>query len=222
MGQYYKPINLDKKQYVYSHDFGNGLKLMEHSYVGNEFVAVVEALIAEGGAWHGDRIVWAGDYADPEKGAKKKTYKDSYSGEIKAYKPNLYNLVDDDVNPKMRIKPCGGKSYRYVINLDTKEFVDTRKVPMSDVWEDPKTGKEWPFVMHPLPILTCEGNGRGGGDFHKSDPLVGKWARQRISVSNLLPKASEGYKELEFNVFEGDKPAQFKRLKKAKKAKVTA
>ncbi len=66
MGQYYKPINLDKQQYVYSHDYGNGLKLMEHSWVGNGFVNVVEELIAEGGDWHGDRIVWAGDYADPE------------------------------------------------------------------------------------------------------------------------------------------------------------
>ena len=222
MGQYYKPINLDKKQYVYSHDFGNGLKLMEHSWVGNQFVGVVEALIAEGGAWHGDRIVWSGDYADPEKGktVREPEYQSSEE-KAKGKKPkmvtrklNLWDLIDDRIDPAMKIKPCGGKSYRFVINDDTKEFVDTTKVPMSDVWEDPKTGKEYPYTIHPLPILTCEGNGRCSGDFHKEDPLVGKWARARVSVSNLLPKASEGYKQIEFKLFEGDKPAQFKRLQK--------
>lgn len=220
MGQYFKPINLDKKQYVYSHDFGNGLKLMEHSYIGNDFVKVVEALIAEGGAWHGDRIVWAGDYADPEKG-KTQRYKDKYDGKMKTRKLNLFDLIDSDVKAEMKIQPCGGKSYRYIINLDTKEFVDTRKVPLTDVWKD-KAGKEWPIQIHPLSILTCEGNGRGGGDFHKENPLVGKWARARVTASNLLPKAHEGYKEIAFNIYEGDKPAKFEKQPKPKKAKVTA
>jgi hypothetical protein len=215
MGQYYKPINLDKKQYVYSHDFDNGLKLMEHSWIGNKFVNIVEALIAEGGAWHGDRIVWAGDYADPEKGAKVQKFKDSYSGEMKTYKPNLFDLIDEDVKPEMKIKPCGGKNYRYVINTDTKEFVDTKKIPLSDVYTDDK-GKEWPFTINPLPILTCEGNGRGG-DLHKEDPLVGTWARQRVTVSDLKPK---GYKEIAFDLYEDDKPAQL--TKKTKRAKITA
>jgi hypothetical protein len=234
MGQYYKPINLDKKQYVYSHDFGNGLKLMEHSWVGNQFVGIVEALIAEGGAWHGDRIVWSGDYADPEKGKTKRVpdwhqsdaqrEADRAAGKkIKMItrKLNLFDLIDEDVKKEMKIKPCGGKSYRYVINTDTKEFVDTKKIPLSDVYTDNK-GKEWPFQIHPLPILTCEGNGRGGGDLHKESPLVGIWARARVTVSNLLPKAHEGYKEIEFNLYEGEKPAQFKKQPKPKKAKVLA
>jgi len=188
MGQYYKPISIDKKQYVYSHEYDNGLKLMEHSWIGNRFVGVVEDLIAEGGAWHGDRIVWAGDYADEEKNRKS----------------NLFSLTekkDSKINPK----PTGTK-YRYVVNMDTKEFVDTKKVPLSDVWEDEK-GKQWPFAIHPLPILTCEGNGRGGGDFHKEDPLVGAWARNRVTVSKTKPK---GHTEIEFNLFEGTEPAKMK------------
>jgi len=189
MGQYYKPISIDKKQFVLSHEYDNGLKLMEHSWIGNGFVGIVEDLIAEGGDWHGDRIVWAGDYADEEKGSKE----------------NLYSIVGVDENkiyPK-RTK----KKYRYVVNLDTKEFVDTKKVPLSDVWEDEK-GKEWPFSIHPLPILTCEGNGRGGGDLRKEDPLVGKWARNRVIVSKTKPK---GFTEMAFNLFEGNKPAELKK-----------
>jgi hypothetical protein len=185
MGQYYKPISIDKKQFVYSHEYDNGLKLMEHSWIGNGFVGIVEDLVAEGGAWHGDRIVWGGDYADEEKGSE----------------DNLYTLATTRIHPE----PTKNK-YRYVANLDTKEYVDTKKVPLSDVYEDEK-GKEWPFSIHPLPILTCEGNGRGGGDLGKESDLVGKWARNRVIVSKTKPK---GFTEIEFNLFEGDKPAEFK------------
>ena len=44
MGQYFKPVIIDKKDSkkvvasLHAHDFFNGLKLMEHSYVGNNFV----------------------------------------------------------------------------------------------------------------------------------------------------------------------------------------
>jgi hypothetical protein len=188
MGQYYKPISIDKKQFVYSHAYGNGLKLMEHSWIGNPFVGIVEDLVAEGGAWHGDRIVWAGDYADDEKNRKS----------------NLWSLIGDKDKNEIKPEPTKNK-YRYVVNLDTEEFVDTKKVPLSEVYEE--DGKEWPFQIHPLPILTCEGNGRGGGDLHKKSDLVGKWARNRVIVSKRKPK---GYTEMEFNLFEGDKPAQFK------------
>ena len=200
MGQYYKPISIDKKQWVYSHDYRNGLKLMEHSWIGNNFVAAVEGLIAEGGAWHGDRIVWAGDYADPEKG--------------KNGKPTKRNLWDHCDKDNQKLTPEVPKTkFRYVINLDTKEFVDKNKVPLSDVYTDDK-GKEWPYTIHPLPILTCEGNGRGGGDLHKESPLVGKWARNRVTVSTKKPA---GFTEVIFDVFEGVIPAQL--TKKPSKGK---
>jgi hypothetical protein len=191
MGQYYKPISVEKRQYVYSHDYNNGLKLMEHSWIDNGFVAIVEDLIAEGGAWHGDKIVWAGDYADEEKNRKN----------------NLFMICERD-KCKINPEPSTNK-YRYVLNMDTMEYVDKTKVPISDIWED-NEGKEWPFAIHPLPLLTCEGNGRGGGDFYKEDPLVGKWARNRVTVANEIP---EGYTEIEFNLFEGKRPVKMKTAK---------
>ena len=36
MGQYYYAINVLTKQYLTNHDYGGGIKLMEHSYVGNK------------------------------------------------------------------------------------------------------------------------------------------------------------------------------------------
>ena len=64
MGQYYKPVNVDNMQWLLSHDYSTGLKLMEHSWIGNEFVGYVMTLMVKGGAWYKKRIVWAGDYYD--------------------------------------------------------------------------------------------------------------------------------------------------------------
>jgi len=186
MGQYYKPISVEKNQFVYSHDYDNGLKLMEHSYIGNNFVGVVEKLISKGGAWHGDKIVWGGDYADPEVDANGEVIKEAYEG--KMYDLTLYSKVrDNKINPV----ETKGKSPRYLVNLDTKEYVDLKNVPpFDDGWQ-----------IHPLPLLTCEGNGRGGGDFRGEDPngLVGKWARNRVVMETVKPK---GCKEIVFDLVE--------------------
>ena len=168
MGQYYKPCSLDKKEYVYSWDYNSGLKLMEHSWRKNDFVNTVAGLIAKGGAWFGDRIVWAGDYADPEI-------------------PNIPNPENDDKPMNLfdicrdtnKINPVIPKrTYKYFLNLDTNEFVDINKCPEEeDGWN-----------IHPLPLLTCEGNGRGRGDFHREHPMIGKWARCRVVASFTKPK----------------------------------
>ena len=75
MGQYYSASILAKnkktvEKFVSPYNYGNGAKLMEHSYIGNNFVEAVEFLLIDTGKnknrWSGKRIVWAGDYANPE------------------------------------------------------------------------------------------------------------------------------------------------------------
>lgn len=205
MGQYYKAISLDKKQWVSSWDFESGLKLTEHSWIKNPFVNAVEKLLRPGGAWHKTRIVWAGDYADKEKG---KNYnlndlcysleynpsKKEYIQEMKSYaekKGEKLNIRETSLFDK--IKPAKVKfttGYKFIVNHTKKEFVDKSKVPSVSGW-----------VIHPLSFLTCEGNGRGGGDFGGEDKqgLIGSWARGVISVENKAPK---GYKEIFFNLID--------------------
>ncbi len=80
MGQYYYVINIDKKQYLYPHKLGDGLKLMEFGMSSYGTMTALAVLLADGngrgggdlhsedpiiGSWAGDRIVIAGDYADP-------------------------------------------------------------------------------------------------------------------------------------------------------------
>jgi hypothetical protein len=82
MGQYYKIVNLDKREYLHPHKCGDGLKLMEFGLSGDGTMACLAILLADGngrgggdldsnhpiiGSWAGDRIVITGDYADEGK-----------------------------------------------------------------------------------------------------------------------------------------------------------
>ena len=75
MGQYYKIVNLDKREYLDPRGLGDGAKLMELS----DALVALAVLCASGngrgggdccsarpivGSWAGDRIVVAGDYGD--------------------------------------------------------------------------------------------------------------------------------------------------------------
>lgn len=85
MGQYYKIVNVKKKQYLDPHTFGDGSKLMEFSSNSIGVLAGLSILLADGngrgggdliseneiiGSWSGDNIVIAGDYADTGKFVK--------------------------------------------------------------------------------------------------------------------------------------------------------
>ena len=162
MGQYYKPISIDKMTFLYSHDYGNGLKLMEHSYIGNNLVNTVESLLAPGGEWYKNRLVWAGDYADEEENGD-----------------NLWTQVGDDpIEPEDMEKVESG---RYIVNHTEREFVDKDIVP--------KDSEGW--KVHPLPLLTCEGNGRGGGDYRRNNDYISSWARDEISIEKEKPEDFE-------------------------------
>jgi hypothetical protein len=192
MGQYYKPVSLDKGQWVYSHSIretittqdgrkfecGVGLKLMEHSYIENSMMNAVENLLAPSGAWHNTRIVWAGDYADKEPDGQ-----------------NLWDMYDDEGSklvdhiPFSELNIVKDETLTFVVNHDKKEYVDLRTVEHTDGWK-----------IHPLSLLTCEGNGRGGGDFHGDDERIGTWARDHISMEREKP---EGYTEINGTFIEG-------------------
>ena len=176
MGQYYRPTVLEKKEWLNSHDYNNGLKLTEHSWLENDFVNAVETLLVKGGKWFKCRLVWAGDYADAEKGINK----------------NLYSLCEKKLNPKAKEDiEKHNEDFPFIVNHDKKEFVDKSKgVEDSEGWK-----------IHPLPLLTCEGNGDGNGDFFGKDTkkLVGSWSRDKISIEKEKPK---GFKELIFDLVE--------------------
>jgi len=172
MGQYYKAVILAEKTEVKefirtwldSYWYSEGCKLIEHAYLDSVFVRTVEYLLSKDGMFYKSRLVWAGDYADKEPSSDK----------------NLYKSIDEYSNESY-VKPSE-KTYRYIINHTTCQYVD----------------KEKSKAYHPLPLLTAEGNGRGGGDYSgSSEELVGSWARHILSVTNTEP--SSEFTELECN-----------------------
>lgn len=199
MGQYYKGLILknDKKTivgYVHAHDYNCGLKLMEHSYIGNPVVNVVLNYLTENG---GGRVVWAGDYADaepvkiPKEQAKEmwrnmvaNSQTETSFAEFWAKNPNVFKRNEqgeydgDNLYTKAEKKPkltssAKDTEIRFLINTDKMQFVD--------LWDVPCVNGQ---RVHPLPILTAEGNGQGGGDYTGlSMNLVGTWARDNITVA---------------------------------------
>jgi hypothetical protein len=111
MGQYYKIVNIKKKQYISPYIFGDGSKLMEFSMSANGVLSGLSILLADGngrgggdlhsendivGSWAGDNIVVAGDYADEGKFVKDAN-KNLYS---------IANIEGEDISLKVLDALC--------------------------------------------------------------------------------------------------------------------
>jgi len=162
MGQYYLALILGEKgahsteiirQAINPHHYSNGGKLLEHGYVGNNFMEAVEAQLMPKSPFFKSRLVWAGDYADAEPDGV-----------------NLYYTAHENKELFSEKQPSTDMPL-YVINHSKQVYFL-------------KTSRK----IHPLCILTAEGNGRGGGDYHGLDEeLAGTWARDVISVEHTPP-----------------------------------
>ena len=169
MGQYYKPCILGEKPnenendvviaWMLSHEYSlNGLKLMEHSWIGNDFTETFESLLAPNEKYHKSRIVWAGDYAEPE--------------------PNLYDLCAD----KNKINPVSKhtKKYPYIINHTKQVYVDKRKgVKDSDGWQ---------IHPLPLLTCVGNSQGGGDFFGVDNNNIIGSWSGDVISIDSKKPK----------------------------------
>jgi len=106
-------------------------------------------------------------------------YADKENGQEK----NLHELCDETkfIRPDVE----SATKYRFVVNHTKGQYIDKTK-----------TGN-----LHPLPLMTVEGNGRGGGDIYDAPSFVGSWARDVISVEQAIPDV-ENFEELMFDLGE--------------------
>ena len=178
MGQYYMPIlgdvyGLNCKVFDRSvnHEYTTA-KLMEHSWWKNPFVnAFSEFLYNNPG-----RVCWTGDYAtEPDDfnfnlpaGIVRSNYKKVWGKHITylTCEPSDFTLDD-----------------KFFINYDTQQYIDLNEYKSASV---DKHG----WVIHPLPLLTAIGNGRGGGDFQGGIGIefVGTWAWHLLAFLDSAPK----------------------------------
>lgn len=185
MGQYYRAIvkmpngRLD----IYNRDvIRDGkpeymvAKLTEHSWWLNDFVNAVCLDVYKSKAHN--RIAWIGDYA--------KTFLDCF--DLKEHN----GLNKQQINRLCkRCWECEGRAVEhtdftpdglFLINHTKKQYIDCTKFYNDSIMDD-----EWCF--HPLPLLTCIGNGLGGGDYcsptdDSTEDLIGAWAWDEISISD--------------------------------------
>lgn len=68
---------------------------------------------------------------------------------------------------------------KYLVNHTKKEYLDC-----SEYYNDCEFDGGW--CIHPLPLLTCIGNGKGGGDYRSGTSMefVGSWYLNEISVED--------------------------------------
>lgn len=178
MGQYYTPI-IKRENGGWSgflcYDYDNGAKLMEHSYVGNCLVeTVVKQLLEKPG-----HLAWVGDYS--KIGDVKSNLANEFIQKERKYSSNSLKYS----KPKI-VNDMENSSMVYLINHTKQEYVNMReyfkKVPLNNEY-----GSIW--IIHPLPLLTAIGNGKGGGDYRGTcEEMIGYWACDLIEVGWLDEK----------------------------------
>ena len=144
MGQYYYVVNLDKKEFLYPHKLGDGLKLWEICAGGGTSMALV-ALLADGngrgggdfnahplvGSWCGDRIVVAGDYADNGRFLKKRkfTKKESERLDFEIGESHGHGFTTD-----LTLHEFAGLFYKD-ISLEMRELLISEGLKLGERWD---------------------------------------------------------------------------------------
>lgn len=152
----------------------SGLKLMEHAWMGNDFVnGVLEAIWDEP-----CQVAWVGDYADDP---------DDFGAR---YTPEVYMAVwGDEGLPDGRFDQMP-TIHRdgYLVNVTRGQYVDLAEYAEAATYK-PRWASEGGWCIHPLPLLTAIGNGRGGGDYHGAHmEMVGAWAMDEIEYTQDAAK----------------------------------
>ena len=198
MGQYYNPIIKEGNGHlaVYNrHVLENGTetrmpaKLTEHSWFLNDFVnAICEKIYLSPNTF---RLIWMGDYAldyagDPEKtnNLPKRNliayHKKCWRGDAVTHGIQSSDFLLFDL---------------FLVNHTKKVFFDCNTYYESSVMKSKRNG-DW--CLHPLPILTCIGNGLGSGDYThhtlgSTTEMISSWAWDEIDIRD---NPIEGYKEI--------------------------
>lgn len=148
-------------------------KLLEHSWWENSFVnSFSERLYNKL-----SRVCWVGDYADKPDDFNFPNCSASY---IPCYREVWGDKVQTLSSTSTDFKLDG----KFLINYDTKQFVDLNEYNAKSIDKHGRT-------IHPLPLLTAVGNGRGGGDFHEGNigfENVGIWAWHLLKISDAPEK----------------------------------
>ncbi len=173
MGQYFRAcIKQNGNLKIYS--FLGHAKLTEHSWCSNGSINVLCQQIYNSSA----AIAWVGDYAD------------DFPLYREVWPVSDYLDVSEDAADALLGNKQANLNGKYLVNLTKAEYVD-----FDEYFE--KSSMSY-GCLHPLPILTCVGNGEGGGDYYgkRGKKFVGTWCFDEIMLSDKKPARGLGYKKI--------------------------
>lgn len=192
MGQYYRPLMIHENGQewsAYSHAFDNGLKLMEHSWIGNNFVNAVLCRIKD----NPTRVAWMGDYADSI-AEESCTFSDGFITSYEDFLAKYKSVWEEDAiidipaeTPQFELD-LDHNADCYLVNVTKECYIDMEKyIEKNSSTQRFDELNLW--CINPLPLLTCIGNGFGGGDYHGTIGIgdVGTWAFDKIYITHLRP-----------------------------------
>lgn len=193
MGQYYTPLLIDSngnETTLSAHAFNNGMKLMEHSYIGNNLVNIALSLI-NGNPY---TVAWIGDYADDDfdyctdrtrenlgkhytsawkRDQTDEEYQADKDKQVQLYSGEREEFIKEDTENK-----------GFLINRTKMVYIDLSSYYLQNRWEEEYKGEKYFMCINPLPLLTACGNGLGGGDYLGTmQDAIGSWAFDEIMFS---------------------------------------
>jgi len=121
-------------------------------------------------------LFWCGDYADDQA--------------IHSY---IWECDKEKSLPNPEDFTLDGK---FIVNHTKRQYVNCDRYKERSLDNDG-------WCIHPLPLLTALGNGRGGGDYHYSYvnyDSVGCWAGDEISIEDSAPKDDKESEEGKWEV----------------------
>ena len=153
--QYFK-----KKQFIDCYTYGVS-KMMEFSWIGNEYILAIEAALSPGGIWYGDSVWFEGDYNEPNSDVDNRH--------------NIYHFVRKSWE-NMKV-PCLSKHNQFIINDTTGQFLNIY-------------GNNNQIHPLPILLANSTGCG-GGDYNGTNEHLVGSWAGDSVYTSNVIAPGYE-------------------------------
>lgn len=176
MGQYWKAVVLTERseidgrnhmQVFRPRDVNEGMKLMEHAYDHNAFVAEVWCAIMDSSRFsETTRAAWVGDYSED-------WYRPSDEVRYNAHReawPACWGLY-----ACMHSHRYGNHEEGYILDEDRMEYIEAPELGASR-------------GVSNLAILLAVGNGAGGGDYRgRFKEMAGRWAYDHLRWSKYRP-----------------------------------
>lgn len=190
MGQYFRAMTqqANKRFVVYNRDVIIGgtkeytpAKLTEHSWWLNPFVnAVSETLYNT--ARH---VVWLGDYSQNFMADHPAGFNGLSPARVQGWDKICWGEPDRSIAIQETDFTLERK---FLVNLTKTRYFDCDTYFRNSVMRS--TGSDW--CLHPLPLLTCIGNGCGCGDYNHPSAdstfdLVGTWAYDELCITDDKP-----------------------------------